>query len=96
MKKKNKKKISEGMAVIALLLNILLLPGLGTLIAGRITTGIIQVVLLFLSWILIVVGVLFLAFLIGIPILIIGCLLSLSVWIWSLITGIQLIKEAQA
>ena len=96
MKKKNKKKISEGMAIIALLLNILLLPGLGTLIAGRITTGIIQIVLLVTSWILILVGFILSTILIGIPILILGCLLSLAVWIWSLVTGIQLIKEAQA
>jgi len=76
-----KKKPSQGIALAALLLNILIMPGLGTLVGGRISTGITQLVL----------------FIIGIPlsIIIIGIPLIIGVWIWGLVTGIQLIKEAE-
>ena len=78
---KTEKKISQGLAIVALILNILILPGLGTLIAGRIKTGIWQLVLAIISIPLIFI-------LIGIPILI-------AVWIWGIVTGIQLIKESE-
>jgi TM2 domain-containing membrane protein YozV len=74
------KKPSQGIAIAALLLNILIIPGLGTLIAGRTKTGIWQIVLAIISIPLIFVFI-------GIPLLI-------AVWIWGLVTGIQLIKEA--
>jgi len=76
-----KKKPSQGIAIAALLLNILIMPGLGTLVGGRIGTGITQLVL----------------FIVGIPLsmIIIGIPLIIGVWIWGLVTGIQLIKEAE-
>jgi TM2 domain-containing membrane protein YozV len=71
------------MAIVGLILNIIILPGLGTLVGGgksRVTTGILQLVL----------------FLIGIPlsIVIIGIPLMIGMWIWALVTGIQMVKEA--
>lgn len=76
-----KKKPSQGIAIAALLLNILVLPGLGSLIGGRTTAGIIQLVL----------------FIIAIPLsfILIGIPLIIAMWIWALVTGIQLIKEAE-
>jgi TM2 domain-containing membrane protein YozV len=75
-----KKGPSQGIAIVALLLNILVLPGLGTLIAGRTTPGVIQLVL----------------FLIGIPLslVLIGIPLMIGMWIWALVTGIQIVQEA--
>jgi hypothetical protein len=70
-----------GLAIVALILNILILPGLGTLIAGKIRTGVWQLVLAIVGFILSFI-------LIGIPILI-------AAWIWGLVTGIMLIKEAK-
>ncbi|MEK6878020.1 MAG: hypothetical protein AABY22_00350 [Nanoarchaeota archaeon] len=78
---KGKKKVSQGLAIVALLLNILILPGLGSLIGGRTRTGIIQLIL-------VVVSIPLLFILVGIPLLI-------AVWIWALITGIQIIKGAR-
>ena len=75
------KKPSEVIAIAALLLNILVLPGLGTIIAGRTSTGTTQLVL----------------FLIGIPLtfILIGIPLMIGVWIWGIVTGIQIVKESQ-
>jgi TM2 domain-containing membrane protein YozV len=75
------KKPSQGIAIAALLLNILVLPGVGTIVGGRTDEGIIQLVL----------------FLVGIPLclLLIGIPLVISMWVWALISGIQLVKEAE-
>jgi len=80
-KKKTKKRVSQGLAIAALLINVLLIPGLGTIIAGRKSEGLFQLILL-------IIGIALSFFLIGIPIVIL-------VWIWGLVTGIQLIKEAE-
>ena len=74
-------KPSKGIAIAALLLNVLIFPGLGTIVGGKTKTGIIQIVLFVVSiplWLI----------LIGIP-------LSMGVWIWALVSGIQLLKEAE-
>ncbi len=87
-KKVSKKKISKKpskatltMAIIALLLNTLILPGLGSLIAKKTKEGILQIILA-------AVGIVFSYFIVGIPILIL-------VWVLGLITGIRLIIEAK-
>ena len=77
-----KKKPTKGIAIAALLLNILILPGIGTLVGGRTKTGVIQLVISIISLPLILV-------LIGIP-------LFIAMWIWGIVTGIQIIKEADA
>jgi TM2 domain-containing membrane protein YozV len=73
--------VSETLAIICLLLNIIILPGLGTLIAKRTTPGIIQLVL----------------FIIGIPLslIIIGIPLMIAMWVWALISGIDILKKAK-
>lgn len=68
-----------GLAIVSLILNVLILPGLGTLVAGKMKIGAWQLVLA-------VVGIILSFYIIGIPILI-------AAWIWGLITGIQLIQE---
>ena len=77
--------VSKITAVVALIVNILIFPfGVGSIIGGRKQTGIIQVALG-------LVGIWFSITIIG---LIIGVPLILVVWIWALITGIQIIKES--
>ncbi|MBI3333918.1 hypothetical protein HYZ97_00310 [Candidatus Pacearchaeota archaeon] len=73
--------VSQGLAIAALILNILILPGLGTLIAGRIKTGVIQLVIALIS--------------IPLMFLIIGIPIFLIVWIWGIVTAVNLIKEAK-
>ena len=74
------KKTDKTLAVIGLILNVFILPGLGTLIAGRTKTGIWQLVLS-------VIGLVTSFILIGIPILIVA-------WVWGLITGIKIVQES--
>ena len=71
---------SEGTAVTALVLNIII-PGSGSLIAGRTSQGVIQLVMWVVSFPLCLV-------LIGFPML-------LAVWIWSLVSGIQILEESK-
>jgi len=75
-----KKKITQGLAIAGLLLNILIIPGLGSIVAGETKTGVWQLVLAIVGFVLSFV-------VIGIPILI-------GAWIWGLVTGIQLIQKS--
>ncbi|MBD3209491.1 hypothetical protein GF367_03660 [Candidatus Woesearchaeota archaeon] len=81
MAQKKDEKISQGLAIAALLLNVLVLPGLGSIIGGKMKEGIIQLVLT-------VVSIPLMFILIGFP-------LALGMWIWALVTGIQILKEAE-
>ncbi len=79
--KNNNKKIDKNIAILALLLNILVLPGIGTIIGGKNKEGIWQIILA-------IIGILSLIILIGIPLLI-------GVWIWGIFSGIDIIKHAK-
>lgn len=86
MKKKKtqhvaKKSVSKGLAIVCLLLNIFILPGLGSLIGGRTKAGVWQLVL-------VLAGVPLSLVLIGFPMILIA-------WIWSIVTGVQIIQEAR-
>ena len=82
---KKEKRPSQGIAIVGLLLNILILPGLGSLIGGKTTAGVLQLVLSLIG-----LGLIFtlIGAVVGIPLLI-------AMWIWALVTGIQLIKESK-
>lgn len=71
---------TTGVAVVALLLNILIWPGLGSLVGGR-NAGWAQ-------------GFIFLA---GIPltIILIGIPMLIGAWVWGIVTGVDLINNAQ-
>ncbi len=71
---------AEGTAVAALVLNIII-PGSGSLVAGRTSTGVAQLVLWLVSFPLCIV-------LVGFPML-------FAVWIWSLVSGIQILDESR-
>lgn len=66
-------------AIVGIIINAFLLPGLGTIIAGQVRTGIWQIILFF-------IGVLLAILLIGIP-LIIGA------WVWSIITTVLILRK---
>lgn len=75
------KKPSLALAIVGLIINIFLLPGLGSLIGGKITAGLVQLILLIF----------------GIPLsfIFIGIPLVIASWIWALITGVQMVQEAE-
>lgn len=74
--------VSEGLALAGLILNILILPGLGTIIMGDTKTGVWQLILFLIGIPLIFV------FFIGIPVMI-------AAWVWALITSVKTIKKAK-
>ncbi len=92
------KKPNQGLAIVALIINLFLLPGLGSIIAGRIKSGIWQLALHIGGIVMVVTGVIFMVtiflFAVGIPLLILGFISIITAWIWALVTGIQLVQEA--
>ena len=82
---------NQTLAIIGLLLNIFI-PGTGSLIGGRTNEGILQLSILFGSVAVgFVLTITIIGAIIGIPILILGPLIA---WIWGLITGVQMIMDA--
>ena len=81
MSEKKTTKTSSVLAISALVLNILL-PGLGSVIGGRIKTGIYQLILIAIA----LTTAIFTT-----PI--IPSAIWAIAWIWGIITGIQLIKS---
>ena len=77
--KAEKPKLTESMAALCLILNVVILPGLGTLIAGRTNEGALQLVL----------------FLVGIPLslVIVGIPLMIAMWVWALVSGIDIMNK---
>lgn len=73
----------------ALLVNILVWPGIGTLIGGRTGEGVTQLLLWAFAFLM-----MFTLFWLIFPIFL-AIAIWIGVWIWSLITGIQLLQEAQ-
>ena len=79
-KKVSSKQMDQGIAILALVLNVIILPGVGTLVAGDTKKGLWQLILALISLPLMIV-------LIGIP-------LYLGIWIWGLVTGIKYVKAS--
>jgi len=82
IEKKKIAKTSSILAISALVLNIIL-PGLGSIIAGRIRTGIHQLILMAIA-----LAIFLLSPWPAVP----GIIWAIA-WIWAIITGIQLIKS---
>lgn len=76
----------ESTALAGLLVNVLLLPGLGSLIGGKTNAGIFQLLM----------------FLLGFPLclsvigLVIGGPMMMGAWIWGLVSGVNMLSEAKA
>ncbi len=73
-------KKNQALAIIGLILNIIVLPGLGSLIGGKTRDGVWQLVL----------------FIVGIPLclVLIGFPMMLAAWIWGIVTGVRMVQEA--
>jgi len=69
--------LDQSKALLVLILNILI-PGVGTIIYGETQRGVIQLVLYIVGWVL--------------TIILIGAIISLGAWIWSIIDGINYYK----
>lgn len=67
----------QNKALLVLILNILI-PGVGTIIYGETQRGVLQLALYVVGWILTVI--------------LIGPLVSLGAWVWSLLDGIKYYK----
>ncbi|MBI4895823.1 MAG: hypothetical protein HY831_05000 [Candidatus Aenigmarchaeota archaeon] len=92
---KSGKKPSEGMALAGLIINLLILPGLGSIINEKIKEGVWQIILVVIGVILILVGVFTMHSMLGWGLLGLGIILASAAWIWGLITGIKLIRESK-
>lgn len=77
-KKSEGKATNKTLAIVGLILNIIIWPGLGTIIGGDVGKGVVQMVLS-------LVAIPLMYFLIGIPLIV-------GVWIWALISSINQIK----
>ena len=76
----NLARVDESTALVGLLVN-LLLPGVGSLIAGKRTEGVVQLTMLA----------------VGLPlcIVVIGFPLLFGAWVWALVTGIEAVNQAK-
>jgi TM2 domain-containing membrane protein YozV len=77
--KKRSNRITPGLATLALILNVIF-PGIGSLIGGRIRTGILQIILI-------------IAVLTFFPPLI-GILVWIGTVIWGIVTGVSIMQDA--
>ena len=90
-----KQKPTQGMAIAGLVLNILILPGLGSLINDRVKEGVYQLLLAVFGIIFVFAGIFMMINMVGWTLFCFGAILIAAAWIWGLVTGIKLIKEAK-
>jgi len=60
-----------------------ILPGFGSLIAGKVRAGILQLIFLLLGFLLAITVI---GAILGVP-------LMIAVWIWGIVTGVKAIQE---
>jgi len=84
------KKSDKTLQIIGLIINILVLPGLGSIIGGRMKEGIWQLAILFGSFVVgVILTITIVGAVIGIPLMVLG---PIAAWIWALVTGIQMVQ----
>ena len=76
----------ESTALAGMLVNVLFLPGLGSLIGGKTNAGIFQLLMFLL-------GLPLCLSIIGLPI---GIPMFVGAWIWGLVSGVTMLNEAKA
>lgn len=94
-REKASKKPGQAIAIVALLLNILVLPGLGSIVGGRTKVGIIQLCLLVGGVVFVIVGIPLSLILVGLPLVAVGGIMALASWVWGIVTGVQLVRESE-
>ena len=85
MPKNKPRKTTQAVAISALILNLFILPGLGTMVAGDDKKGLKQIIFFLLGILLTVTIILAI---IGIPLLI-------GIWVWGLNSAIKMVKQAE-
>ena len=78
-----KRNNSMSLAIISVILNFLVIPGLGSLIGGKTKPGVWQMILFLIG----AIGTYFFYNLFGIVMFV--------AWIWGVVTGIKMIQEAR-
>lgn len=94
-----KRKPRMAVAIIALLINVFIIPGLGTIIGGKLKHGLFQLFLLWLGGIILAFFGFALAVaspIAGLVIAMLGSLMVLTGWVWSIISGVFLVRDASA
>ncbi len=92
-------KPSMAVAVIALLINILLIPGLGTIVGGRMKQGLVQLLLLWLGGIIVTFLGFFLVIaspMAGLVVAMLGSIMVLSGWVWAIVSGVLIVRDASS
>jgi len=90
------KKEDKTLPIIGLLLNIFILPGLGTTINKKYTHGIIQMSIYVLGFIFVFTGLILMVLslaLTGLVLMMLSFPLFLAAWIWALVDGIILVSK---
>lgn len=90
---------SVAVAIVALLVNIFLIPGLGTIIGGRMKHGLVQLLLLWLGGIVLAVlgfSLVVVSPVLGLIVAMLGSLMVLSGWVWAIISGIFIVRDASS
>ena len=77
------------LAIIGLLLNIFILPGVGTLVVGKIREGVWQLVLCIVGFFIILISIPLMLVLVGFGLIFVGIGMCIASWIWALVTSIQ-------
>jgi len=93
------KQVGLTRAIIALILNIVLWPGLGSVVGGRIKVGIIQmvtyIIAVFMFAIPITVSAIVDISTVYSIVAIVGVVAMITIFIWGIITGVKIIKESK-
>ena len=76
---------SLAIAIISFILNLSFFPGLGTIVGGRVMTGIIQIGIMLVS----------IALFFSIVGIVIAAPLMFGNWFWGIVIGVRFIKEAK-
>jgi len=88
-----KKHTNNFARILALLLNIIIFPGLGTLLAGKRNEAFWQIGLVFFSLFTFATGLIFtitiIGAIIGIPLMIIAPGIYVAAWVWSLLSVLR-------
>lgn len=95
-----KEKVSHGIAIVGLILNIIIWPGLGTLICKKYVNGIIQMIIYIVAFILFLIPLIQSLFLeegemVFFFTFYLGLLIAVGVWIWALVDSITILKKSK-
>jgi hypothetical protein len=89
-----KKSNKELFAILGLILNILVIPGLGSLVSGRKKEGIWQLIFYAIGFGLLILGALgFESNLLFVLPMLFGFLLLFLAWIWAIITSVSVLRK---